>query len=113
MIEAIQAGLTAAAIIICALMAVLLFAFAFGPVFAEVWRKWRGKDAVGKCVSILAVAVAVAYGGSKMTNIGADEGIELAAVWVEYDATNDVSAVEVRYTAGNVTPVKAEQPVNA
>ena len=104
MIEAIQAGLTASAIIIFAVMSVVLFALAASPVVAELWRKWRGKDIVGKCASILAVAVAVAYGGSKMTNVGADEGIDLAAVWVEYDATNDVSAVEVRFTAGNVTP---------
>lgn len=55
------------------------------------------------------VAVAVVYGGSKpVYNAGADTGIALVGVFTEYDPTNDVTAVEVKFTGSNVgvlTPV--------
>lgn len=57
-----------------------------------------------KAVALVAVAVAIAYGGTKpVQNAGADEGIALVSVAVEYDETNDVTAVEVSFTGHNVT----------
>ena len=106
MIEAIQAGLTASALFLFAIMIVALVAFAAAPVMKEAWTKWRKRGKLDKVVSLVAVGIAIAYGGSKshdVPNAGADDGIALVGISAEYDSTNDVTAVNVKYTAGDVT----------
>lgn len=102
MIEAIQAGLTASALFLFAIMIVALVAFAAAPVIGEAWIKWRKRGKLDKVVSLVAVGIAIAYGGSK-SNAGADDGIALVGISAEYDSTNDVTAVNVKFTAGDVT----------
>ena len=112
MIEAIQAGLTASALFLFAIMIVALVAFAAAPVMKEAWTKWRKRGKLDKVVSLVAVGIAIAYGGSKshdVPNAGADDGIALVGISAEYDSTNDVTAVNVKYTAGDVT---ASTPVS-
>lgn len=61
---------------------------------------------VSACVVTVGLAVAIAYGGSKshdVPNAGADAGIALVGITAEYDSTNDVTGVEVKFTAGLVT----------
>lgn len=106
MIEAIQAGLTASALFLFAIMIVALVAFAAAPVIGEAWIKWRKRGKLDKVVSLVAVGIAIAYGGSKshdVPNAGADAGIALVGISAEYDSTNDVTAVNVKFTAGDVT----------
>ena len=106
MIEAIQAGLTDSALFLFAIMIVALLAFAAAPVIGEAWRKWRKRGKLDKVVSLVAVGIAIAYGGSKshdVPNAGADDGIALVGISAEYDSTNDVTAVNVKFTTGDVT----------
>lgn len=104
MIDTFLAGFTAA----CLFCASLLFGVGLLAVVVP-----RVRDAVRKLrkhkveVALFAVALAgiAYYGGSKQLNIdaGADDGIVLAGVNVDYDSTNDVAAVAVLFTSGNVT----------
>lgn len=99
-----QAGLTAC----CLFMGLLLLAVCVGltlaPLIREQWAKLRKLRPLEKAVALVAVAVAIAYGGTKpVQNAGADDGIALVSVAVEYDETNDVTAVEVSFTGHNVT----------
>lgn len=106
LIKAWQSGLTAAALFMLAVTVVALVAFAVAPVVREGWRKWRKRASAG--VAVAASAFAIIYGGSKGVNAGADEGIVLAEVTANYDPTNDVTAVAVKWTEGTVstsTPV--------
>ena len=103
MIEAIQAGLTAAGIVLCIVLMAICTCMVWLPVMREQAAKWKRMKLDRKAAAIIAVVIAISYGGSKMSNIGADEGITLAAIWVEYDQTNEVTAVEVRYTGGTLT----------
>ena len=104
MIEAIQSGLTASCLFLLAVMIVVCCAAAAWPLVLGEWRKFRKCDIAAKAAVTLAAAVAIAYGGSKgIQNAGADTGIALAGIAVEYDSTNDLTSVEVKFTAGNVT----------
>ena len=103
-LTACQAGLTAC----CLFMGLLLLAVCVGltlaPLIREQWAKLRKLRPLEKAVGLVAVAVAIAYGGTKpVQNAGADEGIALVSVAAEYDATNDVTTVEVSFTGRNVT----------
>ena len=91
-------------------MGLLLIAVCVGmtlaPVCRKIWEKFRKLKTNDKVVWLFAVAVAVAYGGTKpkpVPNAGADEGIALVSVAAEYDATNNVTRVEVKFTGHNVT----------
>ncbi|MBP5510641.1 MAG: hypothetical protein J6Z49_06965 [Kiritimatiellae bacterium] len=103
-LTACQAGLTACCLYMLALLLAVCAGVALAPVIREQWAKVRKLKPLEKAVGLVAVAVAIAYGGTKpVRNAGADEGIALVSVAVEYDATNDVTAVEVSFTGHNVT----------
>ena len=103
-IAACQAGLTACCLYMLALLLAVCAALTLAPLIREQWAKLRKMKPLEKAVGLVAVAVAIAYGGTKpVQNAGADEGIALVSVAVEYDATNDVTAVEVKFTGHNVT----------
>lgn len=64
--------------------------------------------AEGALLCVLAAGVTLYGGGKSVYNAGADAGISLVGVFVEYDGTNDVTAVEVQFTGNDVgvrTPV--------
>ena len=104
MIEAIQAGLTACCLFALAVLSVVCVALVCGPAIRQQWEKFRKLGGVEKSLVAVALVAAIAYGGTKpVQNAGADEGIALVAVAVEYDETNDVTAVEVSFTGHNVT----------
>lgn len=106
-LRSIQAGITAAALFLFMIAFVALLAFAAAPVIGEAWRKWRKRGKLDKVVSLVAVGIAIAYGATKPHVVpnaaGADDGIALVCIEAEYDSTNDVTAVNVKYTAGDVT----------
>ena len=104
MIEAIQAGLTACCLFALAALSVVCVALVCGPAIRQQWAKFRKLGGIDKVLVAVALVAAIAYGGTKpVQNAGADEGIALVAVAVEYDETNDVTAVEVSFTGHNVT----------
>lgn len=104
MIEAIQAGLTACCLFGLALALLIFAAIGIAPLIREQWAKVRKIKPLEKAVALVGLVVAIAYGGTKpVQNAGADEGIALVAVAVEYDETNDVTAVEVSFVGHNVT----------
>ena len=104
MIEAIRAGLTACCLFALAMLSVVCVALVCGPAIREQWAKFRKLRGIDKAIVAVALVAAIAYGGTKpVQNAGADAGIALVAVGVEYDATNDVTAVEVAFTGHNVT----------
>ena len=71
---------------------------------SKAWATFRKMKTFDKVFALVSVSIAIVYGGMKpVENAGADEGIALASVAVEYDKTNDVTAVEVRFTGNNVT----------
>ena len=101
-IEAIKAGLVAA----CVFAALALYAFCF---LATVQRlidkaKERLKNADKTALVLFAAALAV-YAGAKhrIVDAGADAAISLVSVGVEYDSTNEVTSVEVRFIGDGVT----------
>lgn len=103
-LTACQAGLTACCLYMLALLLAVCAALTLAPLIREQWAKLRKMKPLEKAVGLVAVAVAIAYGGTKpVQNAGADDGIALVGVAVEYDATNDVTAVEVSFTGHNVT----------
>ncbi len=103
-LTACQAGLTACCLYMLALLLAVCAALTLAPLIREQWAKLRKMKPLEKAVGLVAVAVAIAYGGTKpVQNAGADEGIALVSVAVEYDATNDVTAVKVSFTGHNVT----------
>ena len=102
--DVIASGLTAAAVFLALLLFAICAAIALAPVFREAWEKFKRRRRLEKAATLAALALAVAYGGTKpVKNAGADEGIALVGVAVEYDATNDLTAVEVTFTGANVT----------
>ena len=103
-LKACQAGLNACVLFMGVLLIAVCVGMTLAPVCRKNWEKlWKLKP-LDRAVWILAVAVAIAYGGTKpVPNAGADEGIALVSVAVEYDETNDVTAVEVKFTGHNVT----------
>lgn len=101
---ACQAGLTACCLFMGLLLLAVCAALTLAPLIREQWAKLRKLKPLDKAVALVSVAVAIAYGGTKpVQNAGADEGIALVSVAVEYDETNDVTAVEVSFTGHNVT----------
>lgn len=109
-LAACQAGLTACCLFMCLLLIAVGVGFTLAPVIRAQWAGFRKLSPLKKAVALVAVAVAIAYGGTKpVQNAGADEGIALVSVAVEYDETNDVTAVEVSFTGHNVT---TETPVS-
>lgn len=103
-VKACQAWLTA----YCLFMGLLLLAVCVGltlaPLIREQWAKLRKLRPLENAVGLVAVVVATVFGGTKpVQNAGADEGIALVSVAVKYDATNNVTEVEVKFTGHNVT----------
>ena len=106
MIEAIQAGLTAACLFVLAISLAVCVALAIGPRLREVWRNYKRLKVLDRAVVAVGLISAIAYGGTKphhVPNAGADDGIALIGIDAEYDSTNDVTAVEVSFTGNNVT----------
>lgn len=103
-LTACQAGLTACCLYMLALLLAVCAALTLAPLIREKWAKLRKLRPLEKAVALVAVAVAIAYGGTKpVQNAGSDEGIALVSVAVEYDETNDVTSVEVNFMGHNVT----------
>ena len=105
-LRSIQAGITAAALFLFMIAFVALLAFAAAPVIGEAWRKWRKRGPMAVIVGFAAVYLAMHCGATKphvVPNAGADDGIALVCIEAEYDSTNDVTAVNVKFTAGDVT----------
>ena len=105
-LRSIQAGITAAALFLFMIAFVALLAFAAAPVIGEAWRKWRKRGPMAVIVGFAAVYLAMHCGATKphvVPNAGADDGIALVCIEAEYDSTNDVTAVNVKFTTGDVT----------
>ena len=101
-IDAIKAGLTA----LCEFGALALFAVCFivnvQRLIDEAKRRMRNADKA--VLSMFTVALTI-FAGAKhaQMNAGADAAISLVSVGAEYDSTNDVTSVEVRFTGQGVT----------
>ena len=102
-ISSYQAGLTACCLFIGLLIIAVAFGFTVGPANMALLARFRKMSPLTKSVAIFAVFSSVSYAGYKLMRAGADEGIALVSVFSAYDKTNDVSAVEVRFTGNNVT----------
>lgn len=109
MIEEIQAGLCASCLFLGAVLFAVLAGATLIPVVRDMMRRFSRAKRDAQAALIIAASVALAYAAMKpVQNAGADDGITLAGIFTEYDPTNDVTSVEVRFTAGNVstlTPV--------
>ena len=104
MIDAILAGLTASCLFMLLLLLAVCAAFGVRPHLREIWRKFKALKVVERAAVVVGLIAAIAYGGKKpVQNAGADAGIALVAVAVEFDETNDVTTVEVKFTGHNVT----------
>lgn len=108
-IETIQAACTA----VCVFGALLLFGVCFfvavQRAFEEANKRLRGADK--KAMVLFAFALTF-YAGAKhalVPDAGADEGVQLVSIATEYDSTNDVTSVEVKFTGSNVT---TETPIS-
>lgn len=104
MIKAVIAGFTAALLFGAALLVGIAFIAIAAPHVRDLFRKMRRHKLEAALFAAVLAEIAY-YGGSKQSNIdaGADDGITLADVIVDYDSTNDYTQVWVYYTAGNVT----------
>jgi len=104
MIKVLLGGFTA----VCLFCASLLFGVGLLAVIVprvrDAVRKLRKHKVEAAAIGVVLAAL-VYYGGAKQSSIdaGADDGITLADVIVDYDSTNDYTQVWVYYTAGNVT----------
>ena len=101
-IDAIRAGLVAA----CVFAALALYAFCFLATMQQCIDKvkQRIKNADKTALVLFAAALTI-YAGAKhrLVDAGADAAISLVSVGVEYDSTNDVTSVEVRFVGSGVT----------
>ena len=108
-ISSYQAGLTDCCLFVGLLIIAVAVGFTLAPVIRAQWARFQNLSNLTKSVALVAVAVSTVYGGmKKVNNAGADDGIDLVSVAIGYDATNDVTAVEVSFTGHNVitaTPV--------
>ena len=96
--------LTACCIFILLMLIAICVVFTLAPLLREPLARLRKLRPIEKAFALVAVSVAIVYGSMKpVKDAGADEGIALVSVAVEYDKTNDVTAVEVRFTGNNVT----------
>ena len=103
-LKACQAGLNACVLFMGVLLIAVCVGLTLAPVCRKTWERLRKLKPIDQAVWLFAIAVAIAYGGTKpVQNAGADEGIALVSVAVEYDETNDVTRVEVKFTGHNVT----------
>lgn len=105
-IEALYAGLVAVCVFFAALFSSACVAIVLWRCSRGIMERWRKLGRFDKAAAVAALCVAVAFGGTKphpVQNAGADEGIALVAVAVEYDATNNLTAVEVLFVGHNVT----------
>ena len=82
---------------------------ALAPRLRELMESFRRLPAPAKALLSAFALVTIIYGGSKpVDDYGADDAYDLTGVYVEYDSTNDVTAVEVRFHGSNIgtaTPV--------
>lgn len=105
-VEIIKGATTA----LCVFGAFLLFGVCLIITVGRIIDEHKLDGKTKKALAIFTIALTF-YGGAKhaIQNAGADEGIALAGIAVmEYDSTNDVSAVEVHFIGSNVatnTPV--------
>lgn len=102
LIDAIAAGLTA----FCVFAAIVAFAVCCLINLQRVIdaAKRRVKNADKNVLVLFAVALTI-YAGAKhrLVDAGADAAISLVSVGVEYDSTNEVTSVEVRFFGNGVT----------
>lgn len=103
-IEAMKAGLAAVCIFAGITAAAFCAAFTARAFILRLLERARRTPPGTKASAVFFAAIALLYAGTKsVQNAGADEGIALVAVAVEYDATNDLTAVEVSFVGHNVT----------
>lgn len=103
-IDALYAGLVAVCVFSAALFSLVCAAIVVWPYVRGLVNRWQRLGAGDKAAAVVALVIAVAYAGTKpVQNAGADEGIALVGVAVEYDATNDLTVVEVSFVGHNVT----------
>lgn len=104
MIKVLLGGFTAACLFCAALLFGVGLAAVIVPRIRDAVRKLRKRKVEAAALGVVLAAL-VYHGGAKQSSIdaGADDGIVLAGVNVDYDSTNDVTAVAVLFTAGNVT----------
>ena len=104
MIKVLLGGFTAACLFCAALLFGVGLLAVIVPRIRDAVRKLRKRKVEAAALGVVLAAL-VYYGGAKQlsVNAGADDGIVLAGVNVDYDSTNDVTAVAVLFTSGNVT----------
>ena len=104
LIDAIKAGLAAVCIFAGIAAAALCAAFTARAFILDIIERARRTPTGTKAAAVFFAAIALLYAGTKpVRDAGADEGIALVEVAVEYDETNDVTTVNVRFTGGGVT----------
>ena len=107
LISVLRNGLATSLLYMLAVAVVAYLALTVGPaVYKTVAETMKRMEKGQRALFLFAVALATMYGGAKhmtVQNAGADEGIALAEITVDYDETNDVTTVEVSFTGGNVT----------
>ena len=104
MIRAFPGGFTAACLFCAALLFGVGLVAVVAPRVRDAVRRMRKRKLESVALGVVLAAL-IYYGGAKQSGVdaGADDGIELAGVAVEYNSTNDYTSVWVYYTAGTVT----------
>lgn len=99
MIEAIQAGLTACCLFGLVLLLLICAAIVIAPFVREQWAKARKIKPLEKAVAFVAIAAAIAYGGSKniVSRFSSDAGIVVTAATINV-ATNETDATTLAYS---------------
>ena len=107
LISIVRNGLATSLLYMLAVAVVAFLALTIGPAVHKAIKDATKKMSKGqRKVFLLAATLATLYGGAKhiaVQHAGADAGITLAGIMVEYDSTNDVTAVEVSFVGHNVT----------
>ena len=101
-LKAISAVLETSCLFLLIVCAAALLAVVVAPILRRKWQQANGGAIV---VAAAFAIVAIIAGGTKPNHVtaGADEGLALVSVVVDYDPTNDLTAVEVRFTGAGIT----------
>ena len=107
LVSVLQKGLATSLLYMLAVTVVVYLAMTVGPAVLKAVEEAKRKMGIGlRVLFLFSAAIATLQGGAKrkiIQDAGSDDGIALAGIVVDYDSTNDVTAVEVNFVGVNVT----------
>lgn len=105
-LTACQAGLTACCLFLGLLLIAVCVGLTLAPAIRDQWAKWRKVKPIEKAVALVAVSVAIAYGGAKniLPRFSCDAGIAVTEATLNV-ATNDTDATTLVYSYAGTNDV--------